>query len=231
VVFGQDGDDPAVVGDYDGDNKADPAVFRCPAIGAGDGQCYFFYLGSNNNPGGNITYVPWGFGEDGDFFPLIGDFDGDGKYDFCIQRAHPTSPAQGQFVLLKTQNLGVEYINWGLSSDFIIPGDYDGDGKSDFVVRRSNDPSAGLRTYYILTRTGATGGVRWGIAGDISTPGDYDGDGKTDFAIWRPSSDPNQNFFWVLNSSNASVTTFEWGMCPNAGAGDCDFPVAGWAVH
>lgn len=227
-IFGQEGDDPAIVGDYDGDNKADPAVFRCPAIGTGDGQCYFFYKGSNNNPGGNITFVPWGFGEDGDFFPLIGDFDGDGKFDYCIQRANPNSPSQGQFVLLKSQTLGVEFINWGLSSDFLIPGDYDGDGKWDFVVRRTVN---GGRQNWVLLRTGATGMIPWGITGDVSTPGDYDGDGKTDIAIWRPSTNPDQNYFWVLNSNGFTLTQFEWGQCPNPLANDCDFPVAGWAVH
>lgn len=218
--FGQTGDDPAIVGDYDGDNKADPAVFRCPAVGAGDGQCFFFFRGSLNNPAGNVTYVPWGFGEDGDFFPYVGDFDGDGKNDFCIQRANPTSPSNGQFVLLKSAG-GVEYINWGLSSDFLIPGDYDGDGKTDLCVRRTQ---AGQRQHYILTRTGATSQVAWGITGDTSAPGDYDGDGRQDLAIWRPSANPAQNFFWVLNSSNGSVTLFEWGQ-------QNDFPVAGWAVH
>jgi hypothetical protein len=227
-IFGQDGDDPAVVGDYDGDNKADPAVFRCP-LDVPAGQCYFFYRGSNNNPSGNITYVPWGFGVDGDFFPLVGDFDGDGKNDFCLQRANPSSPTNGQFVLLKSNGLGVEYINWGLSSDFLIPGDYDADGKSDICVRRSNTPTAGARTYFLLTRTGATSQVQWGVTGDVSTPGDYDGDGKTDFAIWRGSSTPGASRFWVLNSSNSSTTQFAWGQCPTANT--CDFPVAGWAVH
>src|SRR5690606_30209103 len=110
---------------------------------------------------------------------------------------------------------------------FILPGDYDGDGKSDFAVRRTVGPD---RQHWILTRTGAAiGPVIWGIAGDVSAPGDYDGDGKQDLAVWRPSVDPNQNYFWVLNSSNGSITQFEWGQC--ATVATCDFPAAGWYVH
>ena len=225
-LFGQAGDDPAVVGDYDGDNKADAAVFRCPAVATGDGQCFFFFRGSMNNPAGNITYVPWGFGEDGDFFPNVGDFDGDEKNDFCLQRANPASPSNGQFVLLRSSDGGIEYINWGLSSDFIIPGDYDGDGKNDFCVRRTVGSN---RQHWILHRTGATAFLNWGITGDASTPGDYDSDGKTDLAIWRGNSGPGQSRFWILNSSNGSVSTLPWGQC--ATVSTCDFAVAAWAVH
>lgn len=220
--FGQDGDDPAVVGDYDGDNKADPAVYRCPPFGSPDGQCHFFYRSSLN---GSIIYGPWGFGSDGDFFPYIGDFDGDGKNDYCIQRSNPSSPTQGQFVLRRSSDAGVEYIDWGLSSDFLIPGDYDGDGKTDFCVRRT---VSGSRIHYVLTRTGATSATNWGITGDTSVPGDYDGDGKTDFAIWRGSTTPGQTAFYVLNSGSGSVSALQWGQCP---AGNCDLAVAGWPVH
>jgi len=227
--FGQNGDDPAVVADYDGDGKADPATFRCPALTDPDGQCYYFYRGSLNNPSGSITYNPWGFGIDGDFFLMVGDFDGDHKADLCLQRADPAAPTQGQFVLHRSSDNGVEFINWGLSSDFLIPGDYDGDGKSDLCVRRSNAPSAGLRTYYVLTRTGSVMYQQWGITGDQSVPGDYDGDGKTDFAVWRGSTTSGQSAFYVLNSSTQSLGAVAFGQC--ASAGSCDFGAAGWAVH
>ena len=227
-TFGQLGDDPAVVGDYDGDGKADAAVYRCPANTGPAGQCYFFYRGTFNNPAGNITYVPWGFGVDGELFPYVGDFDGDGKNDFCIQRTNPTSAGNGQFVMQKSAG-GVEFISWGFDSDFLIPGDYDGDGKTDICVRRSNTPAAGQRTYFVNYRTGATSQIPFGITGDFSVPGDYDGDGKTDFAIWRPSSTPGATAFWIVNSSTGSLTVKQWGQC--ATAGTCDFAVAGWSVH
>jgi hypothetical protein len=218
--FGQDGDDPAITGDYDGDGSADLATYRCP-VGAA-GQCFFFFRGSAGS--GDITYVPWGFGEDGDFFVNPGDFDGDNRNDFCIQRSNPSAPASGQFVLLRSSDLGIEYINWGTASDLILPGDYDGDGRSDFTVRRD---AGGNLHYYIMERDGGGTGANpivFGVTGDVNVPGDYDGDGRTDIAIWRENADPNQNFFWVLRSSNGAINTFEWGQ-------ENDVAVANWLVH
>ncbi|MBK8466764.1 MAG: VCBS repeat-containing protein [Chloracidobacterium sp.] len=225
-ALGVENDDPAVVGDYDGDGKADPTVYSCPSVSGPDGQCYFHYRGSLNNPSGNVTSIPWGFGVDGDFFPLVGDFNGDGKNDFCIQRSNPSNLSQGQFILLLNSIGTVEYIDWGFSSDFLIPGDYDGDGKSDFCVRRT---VGGFRNHYVLLRTGAGFFQQWGITGDVSVPGDYDGDGKTDIAVWRGSSTPGQTAFYILNSGNNSVRAFQWGQCPDAS--NCDYPPANWSVH
>ena len=221
--FGVLNDDPAIVGDYDGDRKADVAVFRCPST---QGQCFFFFRGTNNNPNRNITYVPFGFGTSGDALlnPYPGDFDGDGKYDFCLQRPSPDNSNQGQFVLLRSSNFGVEYINWGRPTDIIVPGDYDGDGRSDFMV--VDDTLSPLR-WYLLTRAGGGTGnspIQWGLSDDVTTPGDYDGDGRQDIAVWRFSSDPDNNYFYVRRSSDISLQAFEWG------SGD-DFPVANWYVH
>lgn len=219
-LFGQTGDDPTVTGDYDGDGKADPATFRCPSSVAS--QCYFFYLGSFNNPQKSITYIPWGHGIDGDFFANPGDFDGDGKMDFCLQRTAPGSLSQGQFVLLKSSNWGVEYVTWGNNTDYIIPGDYDGDGKSDFCVRQT---IGGRHYYWVLARTGTITVNQFGVEGDMSAPGDYDGDGKQDLALWREDqANPDNNYFWVRRSSDGGVTIYEWGM-------GFDYPAANWYVH
>ena len=75
--FGQTGDDPSIVDDFDGDGKADPAVYRAGASGT------FYYRGSLSNPGGAVTFVPWGIAGDA---AIPGDFDGDGKADIGIDR-------------------------------------------------------------------------------------------------------------------------------------------------
>lgn len=221
--FGQIGDDPTVTGDYDGDGKADLATFRCPNFEQAAGQCFFYYLGSQNNPSGNLTYIPWGFGNDFDFYANPGDFDGDGKYDFCLQR--DDGNGQGQFVLLRSTDFQAEFINWGAPDDIIAPGDYDGDGKSDFMVVRNAN---GQRNWYLLERDGGGTGaspIVFGLsAADFITPGDYDGDGKTDVAVWRGSFVPNQSLYYSLNSSDSAVQAFNWGK-------QGDYPVANWYVH
>ncbi len=212
--FGITGDDPSVVGDFDGDNRADPAVYRKAATGTG--QNFFYYLGSNNHPNRNITYVPWGGGPN--VRPHSGDFDGDGKNDFSIYTQ------AGQFIILRSSNFAVEYINWGIGTEALVPGDFDGDGRSDFcVVRNTNNQLI----WYILERDGGgTGaaGIPWGGTGDVLTPGDYDGDGRQDVAIWRGNATPSVPIFYVRQSSNNALLTFQWGQ-------QNDAPSATWYVH
>jgi len=219
-AFGQNGDDVSVVGDYDGDGKDDSASFRCPPAFGTPGQCYFFYRASSNNPTNGITYIPWGFGDSFDFFVYPGDFDGDGKHDFCLQAINPDSPEHGVFLLQNNDaTYSQEYVHWGLANDFLAPGDYDGDGRSDFgVVRIEGD----YRVFYILHRTGSMRAAQWGLADDDVVPGDYDGDGKQDIAIYR-WFDP-QPAFWILPSNGDPHSAFQYGITG-------DVPVASWYVH
>ncbi|REJ79090.1 MAG: hypothetical protein DWQ47_06515 [Acidobacteria bacterium] len=218
VDFGVQNDDPTVVGDYDGDGTADPAVYRCPV--AAPGQCSFYYLGSTNNVGAqDITVVPWGFGTVFTVFTNVGDFDGDGSHDFCVQTEHPNQPGQGLFSLLRSSDFGVEYFAWGLNTDLIAPGDYDGDGMNDFTVVRNE---GGQLVWYILEKDGGTRGAAWGLASDFATPADYDGDGATDVAVYRGS----EGNWYLINSGSGMSSGYDWG---EGGAGD--YPLSNFQVH
>ncbi len=204
--FGQEFDQTReVIGDYDGDDKADLAVYR--SFGSGT-QSYYIYRGSLNNPNGSLTYVPWGTGGSRVY---SGDFDGDGKLDFCVR-----PPSSTLFVLRRSSDSVVEFINWGLSNDAGVPGDYDGDGKTDFCVRRS-ELSNGQHHWYILERDGGGTGaapIRWGRTFPNAhlplSGGDYDGDGLTDIGVWR-AEDGQSGIFFIRRSSDGSMLTYELG--------------------
>ena len=212
VDFGQQGDNPTVVGDYDGDGMADPAVYRCPPDG---GQCSFFFQGSAG--GGEITSFVWGNNSLTESRPYPGDFDGDGKNDFCVFN-------NGIYFLSRSTDGGIEFIDWGDGTEAVLaPGDYDGDGSTDFMNVRVNGSQV---EWWLMERDGPTSITPWGafIPGfsEFITQGDFDGDGSTDIAIWRrDSADPANSFFYVLRSTDGVLQTFSWGSTQDA-------PIPGW---
>ncbi len=103
------------VGDWDGDGKADLSVYREGS------QSTIYYRGSDNNPSGNITFVPWGTTGDK---PVVGDFDGDGIQDAAVFR-----PSNKVWYIRRSSDNTVNYVNFGIASDKLVPADYDGDGK------------------------------------------------------------------------------------------------------
>ncbi|HEY0462409.1 MAG TPA: choice-of-anchor J domain-containing protein [Pyrinomonadaceae bacterium] len=217
--FGQSGDNPAVVGDYDGDGKADIAVYR-EGANVGD-QSIWYFRGSLNNPSGNVTYVPWGIKFD---FVAPGDYDGDGKNDFVVQRTEQIPFTFAQFWMLQT-TAGVSRVHFGNPTDRIAPGDYDGDGKTDICVVRG---AAGQLNWYVRpSSTGATPGSPTKIFGisssDFPAQGDYDGDGRTDFAVYRPSATPGASTFWVQGSTSGAFSV------PFGQNGD--YPAANYNYH
>jgi Lamin Tail Domain/FG-GAP-like repeat len=199
-------DNPTIVGDYDGDGKADVAVFATGTLSSS--QSFFYYRGSLNNPSGNITYVPFGPGQT---LPYPGDFDGDGKFDFCVRDLPVSTTAAATFSLLKSGG-GTEVFPWGQSGDSLLSGDYDGDGKTDFTVTRT---ISGQKTWFILPRTGSpTTFLGWGLPTDSEAVGDYDGDGKADVAVWRAGT------FYVRQSTNGALSAFGLGSAGDTAVAD-----------
>jgi subtilisin-like proprotein convertase family protein len=215
-VFGQTGDDPSVVGDYDGDGKADPAVYRA-GTNPGD-QSFWYYRGSVGPNSGLVVGFVWGLNGD---FPSPGDYDGDNKYDYVVQR----NAGGGNAVFHERLSGGtsVSFL-YGTPTDVIVPGYYDADCKADIAVVRS---AGGVYNWFIRSSVvdGATSGFVFGNSGtDFLTQGDYDGDGFTDISVWRPNADPGQNFFYWRRSLDGVITGGEWGQ-------NGDYPVANFNSH
>ena len=227
--------------DFDGDDKADMAVFN-PTTAVWTVR---------QSSTGIVIQQPWGANGDQ---PAPADYDADGKTDYAIFR-----PSTGTWSVLKSSNGGMYSQQHGAAGDLAVPADYDGDGKADMTVFRPSNGSWYIFKTTINSMTGMQFGISedipvpgdydndgkadvavyrpstggwyasassngaflaqgWGSLGDFPVPADYDADGKTDYAVWRPST----GYWYVINSSNGSMLSAQFG---SDAAGNRDVPV------
>ncbi len=147
--WGTTGTDRPVPQDYDGDGRADIAVFRHA------GGVWYILQSSDNA----VRSEQFGAGNFVDQ-PRPGDFDGDGKADLAVWRQ-----ATGAWYIQQSA-AGFRAQQFGLSGDVPVRGDYDGDGKSDIAVWR---PSSG--TWYIyLSSNGLVRSEQFGQTDDVPVP-------------------------------------------------------------
>jgi hypothetical protein len=144
LQWGQVGD-IAARGDFDGDGKFDPAVFR---NSTGD-----WWIVNSSTGASRVQH----WGQSGDK-PVGGDFDGDGKSDPAIFRSSGNS-----WWILLSSNGQQAALPFGLSTDVLTPADFDGDGKTDIAVWR---PSTG-DTWTTQSSSGLVGVVHLGANGDV----------------------------------------------------------------
>ncbi|MBA2736774.1 MAG: copper oxidase, partial [Pyrinomonadaceae bacterium] len=139
--FGLDGDIP-VPADYDGDRKADIAVFR-------NG---IWYMQKSTD-----GFAVVNFGLPGDK-PIPSYYDDqDSKADIAVFR-----PSNRVWYTLKSIE-GFSAMQFGLSTDKIIPTDYDGDWKTDFAVHRDG-------IWHIQRSNLGYASFQFGESDDIPTP-------------------------------------------------------------
>ncbi len=171
--------------DYDGDGKADLAVYRST-----DSKWYALQS-SGGQPG-----VAFGFPAEDTFTP--GDYDGDQKGDIAIWRE-----STGAFHYMRSSDSTFVSRGLGQAGDEPVARDYDGDGKTDCAVVRRQ---AGSMYWHIIqSTTGYVQVSQYGSSNDSPVPGDYDGDGRFDLAVQRPLEGPSRIEFYLMRSSWGEV--------------------------
>ena len=220
VPFGNANTDFPVPGDYDGDGKDDPALYR--SFTTAGSQSEFWILRSSDGVALKIL-----FGLSGDQ-AICRDFDGDGITDLAVYRRGLTPTAQAVWWIRKSTVspgliTGPDFaIPFGLTGDIVtgangdtpVPGDYDGDGKFDLAVYRFGGFTP--NNTFIIMRS-SDGGVTYQQFGDFQTdyiaPGDFDGDGKFDFVAARTgATGTTPMVWWILQSSNGQVRIQQFGL-------------------
>ncbi|MBI1763989.1 MAG: putative Ig domain-containing protein [Acidobacteria bacterium] len=188
--------DDIVPGDYDGDGKADHAIWRgADSIWyirkSSDGQAILQFWGANYFPYFDI--------------PTPGDYDGDGKTDIGVFRR------SGTWFVRRSSDGQNMIVNHGQQDDIPVPADYDGDGKCDLAVFRPGAIAPAPNWIILNSSTNTITSIQWGAGYapyfDTPVPADYDGDGKVDLAIWRGAD----SIWYIRKSSDGQALLQYWG--------------------
>ncbi|MEO6992788.1 MAG: FG-GAP-like repeat-containing protein [Lacunisphaera sp.] len=178
-----------VLGDFDGDGKAD-LIWSNAATGE---RSMWLMNGSEMKAGASLGVVPaeW-------VVSATADFDGDGKADIFWTN---TVTGDRAIWLMNGSTMRTNTFMGTVPTDWVISGtgDFDGDGKQDLVWTNT---TTGDRAMWLMNGSAVKGGgylgtvpVEWIISG----VGDFNGDGKADL-IWSNIA-TGEHSMWFQNGS------------------------------
>lgn len=173
----------AVMGDYDGDGRAEYWFYDTP-----EGMFRIFM--SSGRP----LNKQFGWNE---AMPVVGDFDGDGICDLAVYHQNSGEwyiwTSGGRFIMRQ----------FGWAEADPVPADYDGDGITDFAVYYQ---AAGM-WYILLSSDGSFVTAQFGWHETVPVPADYDGDKIIDVAVYHQAA----GMWYILESSTGITQARQFG--------------------
>jgi hypothetical protein len=172
IFFGGDAADIPVAGDWNGDGKDTPGIYR-------NGVWYLTDQSTTGAAAANYTVI---FGIAGDQ-PFVGDWNGDGKDTLAVLR-----PSIGTIFLRNTLTNGPADLTmtFGAPGDVGIGGDWNGDGTDSPGIYRPTDSTFHITNQVCTCAVPADAIAAFGLVGDVPVTGDWNGDGTTTIGVFRP---------------------------------------------
>lgn len=176
--------------DFDGDGKADPAVYQ-----SATGRWLIMMSGNQYQI---TTFQLGGAG----YAPVPQDYDGDGKADIAVY-------ASGQWLAqLSAYSYALGTTSLGGPGSIPVPRDFDGDGQADPAVF---EQSSGLWKAQLSDQGYSLTQGYFGDAGYTPCPADYDNDGSTDPAIFQIRQTVIGVLgYWIAAQSADAYATRTW---------------------
>jgi hypothetical protein len=170
-ITSQNCTDRPVVGDWNGDGKADAGVMH-----TGTTATYWLQAvtpATNGTAAATSTSQQWGIPGDA---PVVGDYDGDGLSQIGVKRRQSAT----WYLRSATGAMATVTTAVGTVTDTPVAGDWDGNGKDNLGYYRP-----ATSTFYLRGDNLALTPIQFGLPGDLPITGDWDGDGRTDVGVWR----------------------------------------------